>query len=73
MAGESAFDVEGVIREVRSNGTFRVELPNGHCLTGFVAGKAKLSFVGRPDDKVRVRMSSYDLSKGRILLERKQI
>ena len=68
MDGEDAFSVEGVITEARPNRTYEVQLPNGHRLTGFVAGKAKLRFTGKPGDKVRLKLSSYDLSEGRILV-----
>ena len=70
MAGESAFKVEGVVIETLSDRTFRVELSNGHKVLGFVAGRAKQQFAGlRPGQKVKLQMSPYDLSEGRILLE----
>jgi translation initiation factor IF-1 len=73
MAGESAFKVEGLIVETLSNGTFRVELVNGHKVLAFVVGKAKASFAGlKTGDRVRLQMSPYDLSEGRIV-ETKQI
>jgi len=46
MARKGAFVVEGVIIDALPNGTYRVELPNGHRLLGFVVGKAKKSFAG---------------------------
>ncbi len=67
MAGTGPFKVEGVIVEVLPNRTYRVELANGHRLLGFVPGKARLSFVGRVGDKVRLELSPYDLSEGRIM------
>ena len=71
MPGNDAFKVEGVIVEALANGTFRAELPNGHRVTAFVTGKAKQSFAAKAGDKVELQMSPYDLSEGRILLERK--
>ena len=70
MPGNDAIKVEGTIVEVLENGTYRVELANGHRVLAFVTGKARLSF-GRlaSGEKVRLEMSPYDLSKGRILLE----
>ncbi len=70
MSGDDAFQVEGVIVEVLPNGTYRVELANGHRLLGFIAGKRKLT-VGPlgAGDKVRLQLSSYDLSEGRILVD----
>ena len=68
MSGPDAFKVEGLVVEALPNGTFRVELANGHRLLGFVAGKAKKRFAGlRPGDRVKLALSPYDLSQGRIL------
>ncbi len=69
MAGEDAFQVEGVIVEVLSHRTYRAELANGHQVLAFVPGRARLSSAPlAPGDKVRLRMSPFDLSEGRILL-----
>ena len=74
MAGESAFKVEGVVVEALSNKTYRVRLSNGHNVLAFVAGRAKQHFAGvRPGDTVKLQMSPYDLSEGRIVIESKQI
>jgi translation initiation factor IF-1 len=74
MAGEEAFRVEGRVMEALPNGTFRVELPNGHRLTGFVAGRAKKNFAGlNAGDKVKLQLAPYDLSVGRVLVETKTI
>jgi translation initiation factor IF-1 len=74
MAGESAFKVEGLVIEALPNGTYRVELPNGHRVLAFVAGRTKRSFAGLvPGEKVELQMSPYDLSEGRIVVEKKQI
>ncbi|HEY5910908.1 MAG TPA: translation initiation factor IF-1 [Verrucomicrobiae bacterium] len=70
MPGDDAFQVEGLVVEVLPNGTYRVELANGHRLLGFVPGKRRLN--SRPmaaGEKVRVRLSPFDLSVGRILGE----
>ena len=68
MPGEDAFQVEGTVVEVSANRTYQIRLANGHQLTGYVAGKAKMSAprlaVG---DTVRLQLSPYDLSEGRIL------
>jgi translation initiation factor IF-1 len=67
MAIADAIEVEGRIVEVLAASLFRVELANGHRLVAHVTGKRRLVFermsVG---DSVKVRMSPYDLSKGRI-------
>jgi len=74
MAGKDAFIVEGVVIEARPNRTFSVELANGHRLLAFVAGRAKQRFAGlTPGDKVKMQLTPYDLSVGRILVETKTI
>ncbi len=70
MAGEGAIKVEGVVLEALPNKTYRVELANGHRLLAFVAGKARLSFARLvPGARVKLEMSPYDLSEGRIIVE----
>ena len=74
MAGTDAFEVEGVVVEALPNKTYQVELANGHRLRAFVAGKARRSFAGlAPGDKVKLQLTPYDLSAGRILVETKKI
>jgi translation initiation factor IF-1 len=74
MAGEKAFRVEGRVMAAMPNGTFRVELKNGHRLTAFVTGRAKKNFAGlNAGDTVRLQLTPYDLSAGRILVETKTI
>ena len=70
MAGKDAFIVEGVVIEARPNRTFCVELANGHRLLAFVAGRAKQRFGAlAPGDRVKLQLTPYDLSVGRILVE----
>ncbi|HEX5400083.1 MAG TPA: translation initiation factor IF-1 [Verrucomicrobiae bacterium] len=72
MAGEEAFRVEGRVMEALPNGTFRVELKNRHRLTAFVAGRSKINFAGlKAGDSVKLQLTPYDLSVGRILVETK--
>ena len=74
MAGDKGFEVEGVVIEALPNRTFRVELSNGHRLLAFVTGSAKRNLTGLvPGDKVKLRLSPYDLSTGRIIVETKRI
>jgi translation initiation factor IF-1 len=69
MAGDEAFKVDGRVTEVLPNGTWRAELKNGHRLTAFVAGKAKKNFAGlKSGDEVKLQLTPYDLSVGRILV-----
>lgn len=71
MSGTDAFEVEGLVVDVQANGTYRVELANGHRLLAFVAGRRKAE-LGRlaVGAKVRLKLSPYDLSVGRILTNR---
>jgi translation initiation factor IF-1 len=70
MAGEGAIEVEGAIVEVLPNKMYRVELTNGHRLLAYVTGRARLSSAHLvAGDRVRLEMSPYDLSEGRIIVE----
>jgi translation initiation factor IF-1 len=74
VAGEGAIKVEGVVLEALPNMTYRVELPNGHRVLAFVAGRARMSFSRLvAGSKVKLEMSPYDLSEGRIIVESKTI
>lgn len=68
MSLEDAIQVEGTVVEVLRETLFRVELPNRHRILAHVAGKARLKFSRlSPGNKVTVKMSPFDLSKGRII------
>ena len=70
MPGSDAFKIEGRVIAALPNGTWRAELKNGHRLTAFVAGKAKQDLAGlKPGSKVKLQLTPYDLSVGRILVE----
>lgn len=72
MPAGDAFKVEGRVTAVLANGIYRAELKNGHCLTAFVAGKAKKDFAGlKAGDKVILQLTPYDLSNGRVILSGK--
>ena len=74
MPGDEAFKVKGRVIAALPNGTYRAELANGHRLTAFVAGKAKKDFAGlKTGNQVKMRLTPYDLSVGRILVEIKTI
>ncbi len=67
MPKQAAIEKEGVIIEALSNAMFRVELDNGHVVIAHISGKMRMHYIRiLPGDKVRVEMSPYDLSKGRI-------
>ncbi|MBN2140145.1 MAG: translation initiation factor IF-1 [Desulfovibrionaceae bacterium] len=67
MAKEEAIEVEGVIQEALPNAMFRVELENGHKILGHISGKMRKHYIRiLPGDKVKVELSPYDLTRGRI-------
>ena len=68
MAKQASIEQEGTITEALSNAMFRVELENGHVITAHISGKMRMHYIKiLPGDKVKVEMSPYDLSKGRII------
>ena len=72
MAKQSAIEQDGTIVEALSNAMFRVELENGHEIVAHVSGKMRMHYIKiLPGDKIRVEMSPYDLSKGRIVFRYK--
>ena len=72
MAKQSAIEQYGVIVEALSKAMFSVELENGHEITAHISGKMRMHYIKiLPGDKVRVEMSPYDLSKGRIVFRYK--
>ena len=67
MPKQTAIEQDGTILEALSNAMFRVELENGHVITAHISGKMRMHYIRiLPGDKVKVEMSPYDLSKGRI-------
>ncbi len=67
MAKQLSIEQDGVIKEALSNAMFRVELENGHIITAHISGKMRMHYIKiLPGDKVRIEMSPYDLTKGRI-------
>lgn len=72
MAKEEAFEVGGTVVQALANTRFRVELETGGEVLAHVAGKMRKNFIRIvPGDKVRVELSPYDLSKGRIVFREK--
>ena len=67
MAKQTAIERDGTIIEALSNAMFRVELDNGHVINAHISGKMRMHYIKiLPGDKVKVEMTPYDLSKGRI-------
>ena len=67
MAKQSSIVQDGTIIEALSNAMFRVELENEHIITAHISGKMRMYYIKiLPGDRVRLEMSPYDLTKGRI-------
>ena len=69
---EEAIEVIGTIVEALPNAIFRVKLDNGHEVIAHVSGKMRMHFIRiLPGDKVKMELSPYDLTKGRIVYREK--
>ena len=67
FAKEDIIEVEGTVVETLPSTTFKVELENGHQVLAHISGKLRQNYIKiLPGDKVRVELSPYDLSRGRI-------
>lgn len=67
MSKQVAIEQDGKVIETLPNAMFKVELENGHVIIAHISGKMRMNYIKiLPGDKVRVEMSPYDLSKGRI-------
>jgi translation initiation factor IF-1 len=67
MAKQANIELDGTIVESLSNAMFRVELENGHIVIAHISGKMRMHYIKiLTGDKVKLEMSPYDLSKGRI-------
>ncbi len=72
MAKEEAIEVEGLVKEALPNVMFRVELKNQHVILAHMSGRMRQNHIKIvPGDKVKVEMSPYDLTKGRIIYREK--
>jgi len=64
---KEVIEVIGTVLEPLPNAMFRVELENGHIILGHISGKMRMHYIKiLPGDKVKVEMTPYDLTKGRI-------
>ena len=67
MSKEESIEVEGTILEPLPNAMFRVELENGHKVLAQISGKMRMHFIRiLSGDRVKVQLSPYDLTRGRI-------
>ncbi len=67
MSKEDVIEIEGTVVEALPNTNFKVELENGHQILAHISGKLRMNYIKiLPGDKVKVELSPYDLTKGRI-------
>ncbi len=67
MSKQEMIEIEGTVVESLPNATFKVELENGHRILAHISGKLRMNYIRiLPGDKVKVEMSPYDFTRGRI-------
>jgi len=67
MPKSDNIEAEGVVTEVLRNATFKVRLPNGHIVTATISGRLRMNYIRiLAGDSVKLEMSPYDLTRGRI-------
>jgi len=68
MAHQGSIEIDGVVKESLPNTLFRVELPGNHIILCHLSGKMRMHFIKiLPGDRVRVEVTPYDKTKGRIV------
>ena len=68
MSKSDVIEIEGKVIEKLPNAMFQVELENGHQILAHISGKLRMNYIRiLPGDKVKIELSPYDLSKGRII------
>jgi translation initiation factor IF-1 len=67
MSKDDVIEMEGTVIEPLPNAMFKVQLSNGHKILAHISGKMRMHFIKiLPGDRVKVELSQYDLSRGRI-------
>lgn len=67
MSKEDVIEFEGTVEEVLPNTAFKVRLDNGHVITAYISGRLRMNYIKiLENDRVKIEMSPYDLTKGRI-------
>jgi translation initiation factor IF-1 len=67
MGKSGVIEVEGIVKEALPNTQFKVELENGHEILAHSSGKMRMNYIRiLPGDKVKIELSPYDLTRGRI-------
>jgi len=70
---ENVIKVDGIVIETLPNAMFRVEIEGGNIVLGHISGKMRMHYIKiLPNDRVALELSSYDLTKGRIVLRYKE-
>ena len=68
MSKDDVIETEGVVVEALPNASFKVKLSNGHIIAAYISGKLRMNYIKIiPGDGVKLEMSPYDLTKGRIV------
>ena len=68
MSKEDVIEAEGTVAEVLPSATFKVKLTQGHVITAYLSGKLRMNYIKILEgDHVKIEMSPYDLTKGRIV------
>jgi len=68
MPKEEPIEVEGTVKEALPNAMFKVELDNGYEVLGYISGKMRKHYIRiLPGDRVKIQLSPYDLTRGRIV------
>ena len=68
MSKSDVIEIEGKVIEKLPNAMYQVELENGHQILAHISGKLRMNYIRiLPGDKVKIELSPYDLSKGRII------
>ena len=68
LSKNDVIEAEGIIEEALPNATFKVKLSNGHLVTAYISGKLRMNYIKIiPGDTVKIEMSPYDFTKGRII------
>jgi translation initiation factor IF-1 len=72
MAKEDHIEMQGTVTDTLPNTMFRVELENGHIVTAHISGRMRKNYIRiLTGDKVKVELTPYDLTKGRIIFRDK--
>ena len=69
---DDVITVDGLVKETLPNAMFRVEIEGGHKILAHISGKMRMHYIRiLPGDKVKVELSPYDLTRGRITYREK--